>query len=481
MVDCFISYASSDTDIARRFYDRLTGANLSTFLADQSLALGDDWANIIRVSASRATVLILLDSRASRRSAWVQQEAGMAMASGSLVIPVSLDGRLDHLPGWLSGIQAAKVLRGPDMEKSISTVLDRVRAHLEGACDVLPAALPNATAAADFVLRTVLLDQFTAPEGREGAWSRQYDRYLKIYWGREPVRQDVSQGASLTFTGMVVERLAKYSRIAPPEARPFVDTALDRVERFILGSQHPSEGGFGRRSSQLPTRGQPKLALDLRHTCWAVRSLLSIDAERFRPVIGAALEWLAWHAQRRAEHDRWCWTTAPLTALLSDERALAHSVWSRDRNKIAPAAEEDLARDFSARHGAWVNGESGERRWIATDNALYVLYTLSNTHLGSDKLRDQTKFAIQQLAAKLRNADGASAGLPLFTDSPEAGPTAQLLEILSLGRYDIDGSVQPETRDSLSRFVSGTLSASRTMPVTFSWHLSSALGLDLPS
>lgn len=139
--------------------------------------------------------------------------------------------------------------------------------------------------------------------------------------------------------------------------------------------------------------------------------------------------------------------------------------------------QDDLERDFSPRHRAWVKGESGEQRWIAIDNALYVLYTLSKAPIELDRILGDARLAIKQLTSRLQRAGATQMGLPLFTDSPEVGPTSQLLEILTLGQFDLGDLAQSVDLDALLRFVRGGLAAPKTMPVTFSWHLSSALRL----
>lgn len=477
-MDCFISYATTDAEVAKRLFERLTAAGVTTFLAEATVEIGEDWPSVIRASACRAEVLVLLDSEASRRSAAVQQEAGMALASGSLLIPVSLDGRFDRLPGWLAGIQATRAIPGPGYDAAISAIVDRVRAFLHPELGGPGNGAPRLATVGDCVLRTVLLDQFTAPPERRGAWSRQYDRYLNMYWGPGPRRSDISQGASLTFTGMIIERLTQYARSGPAESVQLARLALERAEFFILSSQHPSEGGFGRRSIHRKTRAQHDLELDVRHTCWAVRALLSIDSERFHSPIQAALEWLSLHVQRRAESDRWCWTTAPLLALLNDERALSFACWSRQRNSTLGVLEDEIEKDFCPLYGSWVSGELPEKKqWVATDNALYVLYTLAKTDIVSERIREHVRMAVKQLMTKARRVGTDELGIPLFTDEPEVGPTAQLIEILSLGRHEDDNMVRAEDRRDLLAFVLKRLNTSSTMPLTFSWHLSSALSV----
>lgn len=476
-MDCFISYATEDIEVARRLFKGLTDVGISTFLAKDSLQFGECHKPIIQANVCRATVVILLDSEASRRSAPVQQEAGMALASGSLLIPVSLDGHFDRLPAWLADLQATEAVPGRNLEAGIAAVVDRVRRYLDPAHGEFPSRLLRPDTVADHVLKTVVLDQFQGPDDRGGAWSRQYERYLNEYWGQTKKRQGVSLDTSLTLTGMIVERLVEYLEFAPPETAQIVRASLQRAEASILSCQDQDRGGFGRRSAFLKIRTYHEPHLDLRHTCWAVRALLSIDAVRLRPVIEAALEWLARNARSRSSSDQWCWTTAPLLALLGDERALSLGNWSRARDKMLPAVRRDLEKDFSPSHGSWVAGEPNEKKqWVATDNALYVLYTLAGTSLGSTRLVEQTQAAVRWLLSKART-QGGETGLGLFTEAPEVGPTAHLLEILSSNPWDNTNLASLEQRRGMARFIVNRLSASNPMPATFSWHLSAALAV----
>jgi hypothetical protein len=324
-----------------------------------------------------------------------------------------------------------------------------------------------------FVLRAILLDQFTGPEERMGAWSRQYDRYLRIYYSETGVRHAVSQGASLTFTGMVVERLSTLSTRSGIVAE-FANAALRRAEGFILSSQHRERGGFGRLSSENRVRGARTLTLDLRHTCWAIRALLSIDGRRFAQQIDDGLRWLAWRTRNRDDKDdRWCWTTAPLLALMSDPRLRTVDVWQQECAWLRETVQADLEASWDIGSHSWVKGEEqSKQRWISADNALYVLYCLKDCEHLSERLDGQRRAAIQGLLDRSRgSADGVPArGIPLFSEQPEVGPTAQLLEIMTCMGH-MDKSVE------LSNFVATRVAAGRTMPQTFSWHLSSALAV----
>jgi hypothetical protein len=277
---------------------------------------------------------------------------------------------------------------------------------------------------------------------------------------------------------MIVERLVRYLEAAPADTAELVRASLQHAESFIISSQDPARGGFGRRSAHWKQRVQHELELDVRHTCWAVRALLNLDSGRLRPVIEPALGWLGRQLEHRGDSDLRCWTTAPLLALLEDERALSIGDWGRTRDKALRAVRRDLESDFSSRLGSWVVTEPDEKKqWVATDNALYVLYTLAGSRIGSIRIADQARTAVRWLVSKARHAQTGELGLGLFTETPEVGPTSQLLEILSTNAWGSEDLASLEERRDMARFVVNRVSASTPMPATFPWHLSSALAV----
>ena len=300
----------------------------------------------------------------------------MGLASGSLLIPVSLDGDFNQLPGWVAGIQGIRRTQAETDEHLFARIAEQVTNRFGSAWSILPDKLQELESLGAVALRTVLLDQFSSPAERGGAWSRQYDRYLRLNYGDQAhIPAGVSQGASLTFTGMIVEKLSQFSATDTTNLGQYALSAARRAEAFILSCQDNEEGGFGRRSSEFRTRGGRALTLDIRHTCWAIRALVNIDPSRLQSPIDRGLEWLARRARNRAHSDRWCWTTAPLLSLLLDARLQKFGIWSEVSANLWPSVSADLEDSFDASLASWTKGEA-DSSLVAIDNALYVLHCL---------------------------------------------------------------------------------------------------------
>lgn len=468
-MDCFISYSAFDVELARALKQRLVQNGLAVFLAEDSIPAGTEWRPLISTAVRRCELTLLLDSPDSRKSPWVQQEAGMAQASGSLVVPISIDGQLDKLPGWLADFEAVKLNTSIPLEAALDQLVTQLLQGLESSASRIPAQLKAPRTIADAVLRSVLIDQFLGPPERAGAWSRQYDRYLYLYYGDAPIHHAVSQSASLTFTGMIIERAAAFRSSATKHIIAALNGAIAHAEVFVLASQDRLQGGFGRLSSDHRSRGGRALQLDLRHTCWAIRALLAIDHNRFEQQINDGLRWLGHRATTRGEEDRWCWSAAPLLALLMDPRLSGNTAWCQVGDQIRGSVERDLEEGFDPALRSWVKGEKPEmRRSACIDNALYVLYCLKDVQGLSTRLLDECTAAIDGIIAQ-SSGSTEQGGIPLFAREPEVGPTAQLLEILHDDRRS--------ECQYFTNFIAKELAAQHLMPQTFSWHLIAALTL----
>ena len=456
-------------EVARRLEERLARKGVRVFFSEKSIPPGAAWREVIRTEARRCEIVVLIDSPSSRQSEWVQQEAGIALGSGSLLIPVCLDVKPDKLPGWLNGLQAIVVNRDASLDDSLDLVAEHVCNQIGAWWTALPPELREPRSVSSAVLRAVILDQFSEPARRVGAWSRQYDRYRRHYYGDRSEPAGVAQSVSLTFTGMIVERLSAFAAGSKGAVSISVNSALRLAEAFVLSSQDPDEGGFGRHSSHNRTRPERAiLELDLRHTCWGIRALLSINRTKFSQQINLALVWLVRNAHKR---DETIWTPASLLAVINDPRLLETSNWRSEFAILSQAIQEELAKSFDSRWHSWIKGEEEDKKgWISIDNALYVLYCLKHCERLSTLLEDQRDAAIEHLLRRCWPSR-QGVGLPLFhSDRPEVGPTAQLLEFLDARKFRSQST-------ELSRFVATRLADRRTMPSTFAWHLIAALAV----
>ena len=106
MPDAFISYSSQDEELAKFVSIHLKQEGLSVFMAGLSLRPGQAWSSEIIENLKNSGWVILLASEAACRSAYVQQELGVALAGDKNIVPIVWDKDVRKLPGWINQKQA---------------------------------------------------------------------------------------------------------------------------------------------------------------------------------------------------------------------------------------------------------------------------------------------------------------------------------------------------------------------------------------
>ncbi|MDM0001790.1 toll/interleukin-1 receptor domain-containing protein [Variovorax sp. J22P240] len=97
----FVSYQRTepDTKVALRLSAALQARGISVFRDQEALRHGEKWWPAIRHAIARSRCLILIVGKTTHRSKWVTPEVRHALENGVRVIPVVVDGSLDHWRG----------------------------------------------------------------------------------------------------------------------------------------------------------------------------------------------------------------------------------------------------------------------------------------------------------------------------------------------------------------------------------------------
>lgn len=87
----FISYSSSDKQIADAVRQGLANTGIRCWMAPFNITPGKDWAAEVVSAIETCPIMVLVWTHASMRSPEVSKELGLAMTSGSIVIPFRLE------------------------------------------------------------------------------------------------------------------------------------------------------------------------------------------------------------------------------------------------------------------------------------------------------------------------------------------------------------------------------------------------------
>lgn len=90
MPNVFISYSREDSQVARQLSEMLEAEGQRVFF-DFAIAAGEDFTRTVERALADAEAVVVLLSKNSNRSRWVDAELRGALQGGKVVIPVLLD------------------------------------------------------------------------------------------------------------------------------------------------------------------------------------------------------------------------------------------------------------------------------------------------------------------------------------------------------------------------------------------------------
>jgi len=128
MADVFISYHSTDENLAKHVHTYLLRERVKPFLACLSLQSGTEWEPSIRAELQRSPWVVLLASRAACASPYVLQEMGGAWLAGKQIFPVIWDMAPKEMPGFLKKYQVLDLRGGTfqHLEEAITGFARRI-------------------------------------------------------------------------------------------------------------------------------------------------------------------------------------------------------------------------------------------------------------------------------------------------------------------------------------------------------------------
>ncbi len=120
VLNVFISYSSSNKELAGELKRFLNKYGLNVFLAHETINPTEEWQNKILEYLEKMDVFILLLTKKYQGSKWTDQESGYAISRRILIIPIKVD---INPYGFLSKIQAI-VLNKNDQSITYNKIIE---------------------------------------------------------------------------------------------------------------------------------------------------------------------------------------------------------------------------------------------------------------------------------------------------------------------------------------------------------------------
>lgn len=121
----FISYSSKDTADVKRVIDALESEKLSYWKAPDMIPVGSNYAKEIPRVIGGCDIFLLLISKHSQQSIWVEKEIDFAVNNRKTIVPLNIDGceMTEMFKFYLNNVQMIFL----DKDTSMTALLDRIK------------------------------------------------------------------------------------------------------------------------------------------------------------------------------------------------------------------------------------------------------------------------------------------------------------------------------------------------------------------
>jgi hypothetical protein len=112
---CFISHSTKDSNFATRLYRKLRGRSVRCWFAPEDLKIGDEFQKKIEESILRYDKLLLVISKNSIKSSWVEWEVKRALKrenrqGRTVLFPIRLDNSINQVPfDWAAKVRKRQI------------------------------------------------------------------------------------------------------------------------------------------------------------------------------------------------------------------------------------------------------------------------------------------------------------------------------------------------------------------------------------
>jgi len=128
MKQVFISHSTKDYELAKELKDHLEGHGTSVFMAPSSIPPGAKWNNEILTRLRESSVVLLVATKDSCESKFVNQEIGGSLAMDKKLVPILCGITPEELPGWAKEFQAVEMKEDrASVRAALKSIADKLK------------------------------------------------------------------------------------------------------------------------------------------------------------------------------------------------------------------------------------------------------------------------------------------------------------------------------------------------------------------
>ncbi len=323
-------------------------------------------------------------------------------------------------------------------------------------------------------LEKILKDQWTEKNTDAlGAWSIRYPEYLRFYYHPKPLPHDIAIKDTITFSAWIVRSLLIFLNFT--DDIKLKKAILPRIfyhKDYLLRHFDKRTGGFG--LTRMTTDGTKSYAVDIRHTAWALLSLIdinkidnSIDNEIFIKT-GIYISNSLYNLELKNER---ALTLAVIHQVLTNSRAKVLVVFNDlEAIQLQKKIENAIISKFNRYYSSW-DLEIEDKNRIKIINALFILMSLDVNSIVEKDLVIIINESLEYLISYLIKLNNNKLALPFFEgDDPDFGSTIQLFSILT--KNNILSEKYAKTIQGLANYIFDIETLKYNFKYAFPFHIS---------
>ena len=159
MFDVFVSHSSRDKAVAARLFAAFRNHGLTVWNDDNAIAPGENWISRISQAAQTASNFVILISKSSSNSVYVNSELAAAISAKESdnrkrIFPVIIEKDVD-IPSFISQYQYIDISDQSSLENNVSRLISAIEASSDVFSDDAKIAMDSLRSSADFQLSQI--------------------------------------------------------------------------------------------------------------------------------------------------------------------------------------------------------------------------------------------------------------------------------------------------------------------------------------
>lgn len=287
----------------------------------------------------------------------------------------------------------------------------------------------------NWALEKVLQDQWTEEDtDAVGSWSIRYPEYLSFFYHPKPLPNDISFKDTISFSAWIVRPLLSFIKYNKDvKLKNAILPRIYHYKEYLINHFDKKKGGFG--LTRYSSDRVKKLALDIRHSAWALLTLVDlkdVDYSINEELFTRTGKYLLNEFQDIDEPEERASTYAVMHQIITNEKTkILVSLNEHECIRIQKSIELALINKYDKYYSSW-DLEIKDKNRIKIIMAVFILMSMDIDKIVEDELSELVLEAIDTVISYMIRLDNDKMALPFVEGgNADIGITIQFFSILT--------------------------------------------------